>query len=189
MLSSSLYKALWRPLRYWIYLCCLFFVISAGLHFYKKAVIFSELKQLEEEKASLEKKQRVQETRLRVAGVTLPTIKQMEKDLHQFLAMIPARKDFSGFVGELFELSQQAELNIDQINYQPRVDSENGYLFYTVNFSVEGNYEQLKKFIYLLENSPRILIVEHIALNEKKSHKAKIVSLRITLTTLFQGGD
>ena len=189
MAPTSLYKALWRPSRYWVYLCCLLLLTSAGLHFYKKAFIFSELRQLEDEKVALEKKQRVQETRLRVAGVTLPAIEQMEKDLHLFSTMIPARQDFSGFVGELFERSQQAELNIDRINYQPRVDSENGYLFYTVNFSVEGHYEQLKKFIFSLESSPRILIVEHIALNEKKANKAKIVSLRITLTTLFQGGN
>jgi type IV pilus assembly protein PilO len=61
-------------------------------------------------------------------------------------------------------------------------------LQYDLDFAVSGGYEQLKRFIHLLENSPRILIIHQIALagSEGAGSGKPGVQLQIHLTTFFQ---
>ena len=96
-------------------------------------------------------------------------------------------KQFADFVGELFYLADQAQLEIKQISYQPEVDEETEFLYYGLSFSVQGTYQQLKQFIHLLESAQRIMIIDKIAMSGKrdKSDRAQ-VELQINLTTLFQ---
>lgn len=186
MVSHALLQVLWERLRLWIAISSLLFLILAGVHIYHKEFIAPEINRLEHEKLALLEKQRANSVPPLVAGISFSNIEQMEKDLLRFSDLVPPKQQFSDFLGELFQLSDQAKLKIDRISYQPKIDQEKGYLFYSLNFSVDGNYAQLKKFIHLLENSPRILVIDHIALNEKKDQASRIVSLQIKLTTVFR---
>ena len=123
------------------------------------------------------------------SGVPISAAEQIEKNLQQFEHLIPVQTDFSGFIGELFEWAEQAGLDIHQINYQPEYEKETDFLRYGLSFSVKGSYSQVKKFIHLLENAKRLLMVEKISLTGSSSSKKKNkVDLRIELSTYFQGG-
>ena len=123
------------------------------------------------------------------SGVPISAAEQIKKNLQQFERLIPVQTDFSGFIGELFEWAEQAGLDIHQINYQPEYEKETDFLRYGLSFSVKGSYSQVKKFIHLLENAKRLLMVEKISLTGSSSSKKKNkVDLRIELSTYFQGG-
>ena len=124
------------------------------------------------------------------SGVPISAAEQIKKNLQQFERLIPVQTDFSGFIGELFEWAEQAGLDIHQINYQPEYEKETEFLRYGLSFSVKGSYSQVKKFIHLLENAKRLLMVEKISLTGSSSSKKKNkVDLRIELSTYFQGGS
>jgi type IV pilus assembly protein PilO len=103
--------------------------------------------------------------------------------------MIPPRSELSAFIKELFSYADSSKLEIKQINYQPAWDEELALLSYNLQFSVSGEYRQLKKFIHLLEGSERILIISDISLSggEGRKEKNAEVSLRIQMKTFFRG--
>ena len=123
------------------------------------------------------------------SGVPVSKAEQIEKNLQQFDHLIPIQTDFSSFIGELFDWAQQAGLDIHQISYQPKQEKETVWLRYGLNFSVKGSYSQVKEFIHLLENTPRILLIEKISLGGSISNQdsQQNVDLRIELATYFQG--
>lgn len=77
------------------------------------------------------------------------------------------------------------------MSYQPELDPETGFLLYGLSFSVDGRYAEIKKFIHLLENSSRIILIDNISLSDKsgKSGHPEKVSLQIKLRSYFREGD
>ena len=110
--------------------------------------------------------------------------RQPDTDLQQLYRRIPLHKDFSFFLGDLFGLAEQAGLTIHQISFRQEPDKDMSLLHYGLNFSVIGNYEQLKKFLYLLEQSPRILLIEKISFVGVQ--KGQDINLKLQLSTFFQ---
>jgi type IV pilus assembly protein PilO len=146
---------------------------------------------LRTEQSRLQQHVRQRQMKFINSGVPVSAAEQLEKNLHRFNQLIPATTDFSAFLGELFDWSQQAGLEIHQINFQPEVEKESGFLRYGLSFSVAGNYAQVKQFVHLLENARRILLVEQIALSGSSttSKGNPSVALRIKLATYFQEGS
>ena len=107
-------------------------------------------------------------------------------DLETFWAAIPPRSEFTALIQEVFSLAEDADLGIDRISYEPRVESERNLLRYALSFSVSGNYSQIKRFIYSLEQSSRIIALEELALSGRESSEGDAVSLRIRLSTYFK---
>lgn len=187
MFKNTLFAAVWEQCRGWLYVIATLVLLSIGLLVYQTQIVASETEQLQRRMGSLEKQLRNRTAKMEESGVPVSAVEQMEQDLRKFSEMIPEKKKFADFIGDLFYWADQAELDIRQISYQPQIDKETNYLNYGLNFSVQGNYGQIKKFIHLLENSKRILIIDKIALTGKRN-KAKFatVNLQINLTTLFQ---
>lgn len=109
-----------------------------------------------------------------------------EQELQTFIESLPPKKDFTGLIRELFVLASTAGLDIDQIKYSPQqLDTEN-ILEYGVSFDVTGRYAQLKRFIFELEQSPRVLIIDQLVLTKRGNADQDNVGLRIQLTTFFR---
>jgi Tfp pilus assembly protein PilO len=145
---------------------------------------------LRTEQARLQQHVRQRQMEFNNSGIPVSVAERLEKNLQEFNRLIPEPSDFSVFLGDLFDWSQQAGLEIRQINFQPEVEKESGFLRYGLSFSVEGNYAQVKHFIHLLENARRILLVEQIALSGSATtgNGNHNVALRIKLATYFQEG-
>lgn len=187
MFKSALLETIWEQSRSWLYVMGTLVLLSVVVLIYQTHVLAPETEQLQRRQSSLQKQVRAREAKLNESGVPVSTVELMEENLEQFSRLIPPKQKFSDFIGELFHWAEQAQLEIRQISYQPKIDKETEYLNYGLSFSLQGTYEQLKKFMHLLENSKRVLIVDKIGLTGKRNKDSSTsVNLQINLTTLFQ---
>ncbi len=107
------------------------------------------------------------------------------QDLSKFHQSIPPYQEFTALIEELLVLSNDAGLNIAQISYSSEMMKDSPLLKLDLNFSVSGDYADIKKFIYSLEQSIRLLAIKQINLQSKSS---EAVNLRLALETYFQPG-
>ncbi|WP_303720350.1 type 4a pilus biogenesis protein PilO [Malonomonas rubra] len=187
MLKNPLLKTIWEQSRVWVYVIGILASLSIVILFYQTQVVTLETEQLQHRQSSLQKQVLAREAKLSESGVPVSAVELMEDNLKQFSQLIPPKQKLSDFIGELFHWADEANLEIHQVSYQPKIDKETEYLNYGLSFSLQGTYKQLKKFMYLLENSKRILIVDKIGLTGKRNKdNSTSVNLQINLTTLFQ---
>ncbi len=146
------------------------------------------LSDLQDEQLRLQKEVRERQLEFARSGVPVSTAEQLKSNLQRFQELIPAINQFSLFVGELFSWADQSGLMIHQISYRPEADEAIGDIRYGLSFSVDGDYGNVKKFLYFLENTDRILIIENISLSgrEGAGQGEDTVSLRIQLATYFR---
>ena len=113
--------------------------------------------------------------------------RQGREDLERFHEAIPEKTRFTRLIGDLFGMARTAGLEIRQIDYSPKVIEESRLLSYTLVFSVGGSYEQVKKFIFALESSPRVIALDELSLNRDEAAQGA-VTMRLRFTTYFQAG-
>jgi len=189
--NFPLITALWEHNRARMMVIIVLLLSIAGAFAAQRWITEPHLLALRTEQSRLQQHVRQRQMEFSNSGVPVSAVEQLEKNLLQFNQLIPATTNFSAFLGELFDWSQQAGLEIHQINFQPEVEKESGFLRYGLSFSVEGNYAQVKQFVHLLENARRILLVEQIALSGSSTMTKgnNNVALRIKLATYFQEGS
>lgn len=145
-------------------------------------------KVIEEETRYLKRQTEVRQL-LRNQGGAAETPEQRyvlaRQDLARFEQAIPDYRDFTALIEELLVLSNRAGLNITQISYSSEAFNVDNLLKFSLNFNVEGNYEQLKKFIYSLEQSTRLISIKQLNL---QSVEGDAVKLGLNLETLFRPG-
>ena len=108
------------------------------------------------------------------------------KDYAQFTALLPSLRNFSELIGDLYALAEQCDLEISQISYAQKELPDSGLLAYALKFSLTGTYDELKRFIYGLEESKRLVVIEQMTLNAAKGEEGTaLVSLSLSLTTYF----
>lgn len=135
--------------------------------------------------------ERHRQARQGIAAIATPqsAFRQGREDLATFRAAIPSRAGFPALLGELFTLAEASGLEIERVGYEPKEIEERGLLRYGLNFSVTGTYRQIKLFIYELEQSPRLIIIEDVSLGENAAVDAGAtaqVTLRLRLATYFR---
>lgn len=184
-----LLAAIWEPNRSRIIVISLLLLCVVAAYAGQRWLTEPNLLELRTEQSRLQQQVRQRQVEFANSGVPVSAAEQIEKNLQQFNNLIPEQIDFSDFIGELFEWGQQANLKIHQINYQPKQDKETRFLRYGLSFSVKGEYAQVKKFIHLLENSRRIILIEKISLRGSSATQKgqPQVDLQIELATYFQG--
>jgi Tfp pilus assembly protein PilO len=87
---------------------------------------------------------------------------------------------FTRFLREIRELARQAGLDPQSFNYPQTVLQEEGLVKRTVDFSVEGGYDELRRFINFLELSDQFVTIEQIAMSGEGR-----LALRFSLSTIF----
>jgi type IV pilus assembly protein PilO len=108
------------------------------------------------------------------------------QDVGKFEQSIPEYRDFTALIEELLVLSNRTRLNITQISYSSEDFKKGMLLKFSLNFNVAGNYEQVKKFIYSLEQSSRLISIKQISLQNVEGNAVK---LGLSLETLFRSGS
>lgn len=187
MSKNTLIKAVLEQSRGWLYLIVALLLFCVILFVYQTQFVSAESDRLQQQRDKYQRQLSSRQEKLAESGVPVSAVEQMEKDLLAFSALIPDKKNFADFIGELFLWANQSQLEIKQVNYQPEIDEETEYLNYGLSFSVQGDYAQLKKFIHLLEASKRILIIDKIAMAGRRTDdNSTSVNLQINLTTFFQ---
>ena len=113
---------------------------------------------------------------------------QRGKDFERFRLLLPSNRNFSELIGDLYGLAANCNLDIGQINYMPKALPEMEMPSSALKFSVTGTYDELKRFIYGLEESKRIVVLDQMVLNAAKGEEGEaLVRLELSLTTYFAG--
>jgi Tfp pilus assembly protein PilO len=108
------------------------------------------------------------------------------KDYERFRTLLPSLRNFSDLIGDLYTLAEQCNLEISQIGYTQQELPDSGLLAYALKFSLIGTYDELKRFVYGLEESKRLVVIEQMTLNAAKGEESDaLVSLSLSLTTYF----
>lgn len=141
------------------------------------------------ERLYIERQTQVREARSGGNGVSAENPREIfrrgEEDLGTFRAEVPSRSEFTALIGEIYSLAGEAGLSIDRIAYDPEEIPGRALLRYTLNFSVGGDYGQIKRFVYSLEQSDRLIALEELSLSGGKAEEGE-VNLRVRLSTYFK---
>ncbi|WP_321530861.1 type 4a pilus biogenesis protein PilO [uncultured Desulfuromonas sp.] len=182
----AILTALWQGYRIRTVLVLILLIavfVTASLQNFRFA---PELQDLRDQKLSLQ--QQVRQRDMAPAVTTDLTAKRLRHQMERFYEHIPERRDFSVFLGELYSWADDAGLVIDRITFNPQIDPANKLLCYALRFHVMGDYGRIRRFVYLLEYAPRLLIIEKISLVEGRNDSANdaSVGLQIDLITYFR---
>ena len=110
---------------------------------------------------------------------------QGERDLGLFQKRLIDKKDFAGFLSEMFALSKGNSLTIRGITYKPTPVKETGLFSYGINFEVIGKYAGVKSFIADLARVPEIVTLDSLSL-ANNSPVEESVDLRVQLTVFLK---
>jgi len=140
------------------------------------------------EKELLDLQARIRQARQSDGEMKTPAeiFSQGRADLEKFRATIPAKTELPALVGDVSALAGQAGLAIDNIVYQPKELEGQGLLRYGLAFSVHGEYGQVKRFIYSLEQSERLIVIDGITLSGSREPGLTKVELHLQLATFFR---
>jgi Tfp pilus assembly protein PilO len=100
------------------------------------------------------------------------------------LAGIPAQTDMPLLIKEIMQMARKQNLSVAPINYDiPR--RESGELaMLSFSFPVEGRYPDIKRFLYEVETSDRLIGIQDANLASDKGNK---VTLQMKLMTYVRG--
>ena len=84
-------------------------------------------------------------------------------------------------------LAAKNDLDINQVQYSPKLLPDQGLLAYSLEFSVTGSYGEIKHFIFGLEQSPRLISIDQLGLSAAaRPGRQRQVALSLRLTTYFR---
>ncbi|KIH76450.1 type IV pilus assembly protein PilO [Geoalkalibacter ferrihydriticus] len=188
MKAAVVLTALWRQNRVAPVVLALLLMANIALYLLAAQALAPRAGQLQQQLLRQQAQLREQEQR-GVDQVSPRAIhRQGQQDLAAFFAAIPPREDLSRLVGEIFNLANEAGLAIERITYDPQRLREAPLLAYTLVFSVNGSYEQLKRFVFSLEHSPRIIALDEISFSAGDAAR-RTTTLNLRFTTYFQADD
>lgn len=105
--------------------------------------------------------------------------------LQRFYSTVPGQIELPAMIEELFSYAAKVGLSIERVNYHPRVLPEHGLLQYSLNFQLEGSYDQIKHMIFLLENSPRTIAINQLQIKRRTVASSGNVVLGLDMETYF----
>jgi len=183
--ASSRLQAIWQQNRSWPIILSVLLLLSIGLFFINQNFVAPGVDALERDYISLQDRSREARKVKAAADSPIAVYQRGIDDLEKFRALIPIRDNFTELVAELFRLAGKANLNISNVNYKPKVLEDYDLLQYGLVFSVNGSYDQLKKFIALIETSERLIAIEGIGLRSDL-RSVNMVNLQLQLATYFK---
>lgn len=176
--------AIWSVNRWLPSICLALLLAVGGVFIWSNQSAIPEMSQLERRYMQLQDQVR-QARRLAAAeGTQVSIVSQAREDLRRFRALLPQREEFEQLIGEIFLLADEARLDISQITYSPGRREDLDLSSYGLGFVVQGTYRQVKEFLSLLEQSPRLIVIDSISLAGQKDEGD--VGLRLALTTFFR---
>jgi len=99
------------------------------------------------------------------------------------MAGIPAQKDVPLLIKELAQTARRLNLSIDAINSDIPTQGPGGLTMLTFTFPAAGSYPDVKRFIYEVETSSRLVGIQDLKLAAEKGR----VRLQMKLVTYIRG--
>lgn len=130
-----------------------------------------------------EKEARYAELRKRYAEAVL--FKKQKAAFAGIKAGIPAQKDMPLVVKELVQSAKRLRLSVGGISYDFPRRSREGLTMLSFSFPAEGGYPGIKRFIYEVETTDRLLAIEGVELGNNQGR----VRLQLRLMTYIKGSE
>lgn len=178
-------KAIWQHNRIFPVLIGVLLILNLGIFIAADFSLSPRASALEQRLLERQSQLRQQQQGGNHEGTLRTAYERGREDLARFHEAIPEKARFTRLIAELFSMARTAGLDIQQIDYSPEVLEESRLLSYTLVFSIGGSYEQVKQFIFALENSPRIIALDEISLSRGNKEDGS-VTMRLRFTTYFQ---
>jgi type IV pilus assembly protein PilO len=111
--------------------------------------------------------------------------KKAQADLQTLRSRIFPKRDFTRFLGELFDLAKRNSLTISSVTYKPAVIPQEQLLSYGIALTVAGKYPALKKFLNDLGNTSNLVVIDSVTLSNQKLTEEQ-VQLQVQLSSYFR---
>jgi Tfp pilus assembly protein PilO len=108
---------------------------------------------------------------------------KQKQDLSGIKSGIPTQKDMPLLVKELVQTARGLSLSVSSVNYDIPKRSGEELAMLSFSFPVEGRYADIKRFIYEVETSDRLIGIQELKLEENKGR----VKLQMKLMTYIKG--
>jgi len=108
---------------------------------------------------------------------------KQKQDLAGFMAGMPAQKDMPLIIKELVQTARRLNLSVSAINYDIPKRGGDEFAMLTFSFPAEGRYGDVKRFIYEVETSDRLVGIQEVKLASDKGR----VKLDMKLLTYVKG--
>lgn len=185
MIRKPLLLTVWATHRLLLISLGVLFLLNILLFAFLYFVVAPKLSQTERELALLQ-----QQSRRSDVVAPQQAYEQGIKDYERFRTLLPSLRNFSDLIGDLYSLAEQCNLEISQIGYTQKELPDSGLLEYALKFSLIGTYDELKRFVYGLEESKRLVVIDQMTLNAAQGEEDdNLVSLSLSLTTYFATGE
>ncbi len=99
------------------------------------------------------------------------------------IAGVPAQKDMPILMKELLQTAHRLNLRVEKINYDIPKSTSGELAMLTFSFPAEGHYAGIKRFVYDLETSDRLVGIQELKLESEKGN----VKLNMKLMTYVRG--
>ena len=101
------------------------------------------------------------------------------------LAGIPTQKDVPLLIKELAQTARSLNLSMDAISSDIPTQAAGGLTMLTFTFPAEGTYPEVKRFIYEIETSSRLVGIQDLRLAAEKGR----LKLQMKLVTYIRGEE
>jgi Tfp pilus assembly protein PilO len=96
---------------------------------------------------------------------------------------IPAQKDVPLLIKDLVQAARRQHLSVEAINSDIPTPASGGLTMLTFTFPASGAYADIKRFIYEVETSDRIVGIQDVKMSSEKGR----VRLQMKLVTYIRG--
>jgi Tfp pilus assembly protein PilO len=109
--------------------------------------------------------------------------KKQKTSFTGFMAGIPAQKDMPLLVKEFVQTARRRHLSVASVTYDIPKRASGELAMLTFSFPVEGRYPDIKRFIYDVETSDRLVGIQELKLDADQAR----VKLDMKLVTYVKG--
>jgi Tfp pilus assembly protein PilO len=131
------------------------------------------------------------EAQLRKLQQTAAELGELEANLDELREqrLASMRERLVPFLTDVVQRTQEAGLQAERITYAVRRQEKSGLAYFTATYNVHGNYEQIRRCVFLLESSPQFILLDGLGLRGDESASSLDVGVQLRVGTYFSDVD
>jgi Tfp pilus assembly protein PilO len=131
------------------------------------------------------------DAQLRKLQQTAASLAELEATLGELREqrLASMRERLVPFLTDVVKRTQEAGLQPERIGYAVRRQEKSGLAYFTATYNVSGNYEQIRRCVFLLESSPQFILLDGLGLRGDESASSLDVGVQLRVGTYFSDVD
>ncbi|OFV81766.1 MAG: hypothetical protein A2Y78_01015 [Acidobacteria bacterium RBG_13_68_16] len=131
------------------------------------------------------------EGQLRQLEQTARALEELQANLDELRErrLGPMRERLVPFLKEVVTRTQESGLQPERVTYAVRRETKTGLVYFSATYGVKGSYDQIRRCVYLLEDSPEFVLVDGLGLRGDESASSLTVDVQLNVGTYFSDVD